>query len=179
MMMNYEDRIPRLAVTLVLAALVAGCGSGPLGPGDDGETPEGVPVNASRVDWQTLEEVNTAHSDIEERRRTVIRTEADWIDFWEEMHGNVVPMPDAPSVDFDGQLVIAATMGQRRSGGYSIEVTDVFADDGTLYPVVRETSPGQGCAVTQALTAPATAVVVVASDVELEFVEESRTRDCG
>lgn len=178
-MMSSEAPIVRPAVILVLAALVAGCGVGPTGPGDDGQAPEGVPVDASRVDWQTLEGASTAYSDIEERRRAVIRTEADWADFWEEMHGNVAPTPEPPSVDFDDRLVIAATMGLRRSGGYSIEVTDVFADDGTLYPVVRETSPGPGCTVTQALTAPATAVVVVASDVEIEFVEESRTRNCG
>lgn len=179
MMKNLTARTPLLGAVLAVGALVAACEADSVGPGSDDEVPEGVPVDATRIDWRQVDEATILHSSIEDRRRVVVRTEAEWTAFWAEMHGNVVPMPEPPDVDFEGQFVVAATMGERPTGGYTIEFVDVYADDGTLYPVVRETSPGSECATTQAFTAPATAVVVDDSGLEVEFVEQSRTEACG
>ena len=65
---------------------------------------------------------------------------------------------DIPSVDFSKNNVVALFMGQKRTGGYSINVRKVTVEDDTTTVEVTETSPG-GMA-TMALTAPYCIVVI-------------------
>ena len=168
---------------LVVALLVAGCGtttSTSVDPEDPAgaDLPAGVPPNASRVEWRQIDEVTTPISLVQDRRRLVIRNATEWSDFWSELQGAVVPTPQPPAVDFTRQVVVAATMGQQPSSGYAIEFADVFEADGTLFPVVVETSPAAGCVLTPVVTAPAVAVLIDRADLEISFVEERRTADC-
>ena len=64
----------------------------------------------------------------------------------------------APAVDFSKNNVVALFMGQKRTGGYSINVRKVTVEDDTATVEVLETSP-EGMA-TMALTAPYCIVVI-------------------
>jgi hypothetical protein len=134
---------------------------------------------ASQVAFQVLHEVHTATSSVRERRRAVIRSEAEWLAFWDEFTGTVVPKPAPPQIDFAQHMVIVAAMGERPTGGYLIDVESVTEGDGGLTVLVAETSPAQDCAVTQVLTAPITAVVVPRNEGTVTFVEEGRTQACS
>lgn len=142
----------------------------------DVEHDERIPDDARPVETETV--LTEQNSGIEGSRRVAIRDEADWERFWSEVHDGRMPSPRAPEIDFGSDMVLAATMGRRSTGGYSIAIEPVLETGDRLYAVVRETSPGEGCMVTQALTAPATAVRVPRTEGEVTFVEREETRDC-
>ena len=75
-------------------------------------------------------------------------------------------------------MVVAAAMGTRPSGGYSVSVSAVYQQDGTLFFRIREASPGPTCLNAAVLTAPAVAVLADRWDGPVEFVEESGTNSC-
>ena len=67
--------------------------------------------------------------------------------------------------------VVVATMGTRRTGGYSIEIRNVAPTDKTLRISLKQTSPPPDAITVQALTAPFHFVAVPKSDLKPEFVE--------
>lgn len=137
-----------------------------------------VPAGADPVEFQRITRVY--YSGIEESRRAVIRSDLAWPGFWVELQGSLRPQPPVPSIDFSRDLVIAAAMGQRSSGGYSIEIREVAADEGKLFAVVVEVSPGANCFVTAALTQPVDVVRVPGmAGRDVAFVERKETHDCG
>lgn len=155
----------RATATVLLAALLAA----PIGCAAEVEVdPDGTPPREDRpvdgVSDTTRLSTRTVYRDqasgIEDSRRLVIRSDSEWEAFWSEAHANRTSPEPAPEIDFDRSMVVAATLGQRSTGGYSIDIDDVYAIDGATLVEVVETSPGEGCLVTQALTAPAVAVVV-------------------
>lgn len=58
------------------------------------------------------------------------------------------------SVDFSKYNVVAVSMGQQRSGGYSITIKKVTVEGNTAQVLVKKTAPEPGAMVTMALTAP-------------------------
>ncbi len=64
------------------------------------------------------------------------------------------------AVSFDSQVVVAAFLGRRRTGGYGLELADVerSGDFVTLY--LREQRPAADAMVTQAITWPAVLLLV-------------------
>jgi len=166
--------LPATAGVLALAAC-GGSSQEPTGPRTAAEIPDG----AAAVAYQVVDEVTTSISAIHERTRRVIGDEEAWSAFWDEFMGPVEPRPDPPAIDFSTHMVIAATMGQRNSGGYSISVEQVAEKDGTLYAAVREVTPGVLCVTTDALTAPAVAVTVPRNSGTVAFVDTELELPCG
>jgi hypothetical protein len=97
-----------------------------------------------------------------------------WVELWKQV-GLVGP---APSVDFSRKLVIVAAMGMQRSGGYSIEIEDVSITGDDAVISVVEVSPGSGCYVTEALTAPLAVVAVPRFAGHASFRERSVEHIC-
>ena len=58
------------------------------------------------------------------------------------------------AVDFSDQMLIAIFLGERRSGGYRITITDIQENAESLIVLIESTAPGEGSTVTQALTSP-------------------------
>lgn len=119
-----------------------------------------------------------SYSGVTDARRLVVRDAADWRALWDEVVGARTPRPDPPAVDFGREMVIVAAMGQRGTGGFSISIDEVREENGDLVVVVRETTPGSGCFLTQALTAPVTAVRIRYREGPVRFIEEKETQDC-
>jgi hypothetical protein len=118
------------------------------------------------------------HSGLTTRQRLVIRDAATWANVWHQIAGTIQPAPAVPVIDFATGLVIVAAMGTKSSGGYSIEVDDVHTIAGGASISVTEQSPGSGCAVTQAFTAPVAVVVVPRFSGQATFVEHSSLHAC-
>jgi hypothetical protein len=64
------------------------------------------------------------------------------------------------SIDWKKQMVVVATGGTKRTGGYSVEVTDLKVMESTLTVHWKLNTPKPGSPVTQAITHPAQAVLV-------------------
>ena len=112
------------------------------------------------------------------QQRLVIRDAATWANLWSQIAANTQPRPAAPAIDFDSKVVIVVAMGQRPSGGYSIDIDSVRIVDEDVRISVTETSPGDKCGVTGALTQPIAATAVPRFDGEPTFNEHTATRDC-
>lgn len=61
-------------------------------------------------------------------------------------------------------MAIVVFLGERRTGGYAVEITGVEKQPVGLIVSTRETSPPPGAMVTQALTQPWALALVPASD---------------
>jgi hypothetical protein len=153
----------------------AGCGSpdDPAGPSNlTGLSGEALP--SSQVDTVLVR----SNSGLEERQRSVIRTQEEWAGFWDAAHGNLTPAPPRTEVDLEGHVLLVAAMGTRPTGGYMIAIDAVARDGDHLEARVEERSPGMGCTVTQAITSPVTVVRVPEPRGEVRFIENEVTFNC-
>ncbi len=117
-------------------------------------------------------------SGVSDVRRLVIRDEATWRAFWTEFVSSRAPAPTRPAVDFDRSMVLVATMGTQRSGGYAILIDRAYREDGALVAVVRTLTPGPACMTMQSLTSPADIVVVARSGLPVRFEELTDVQGC-
>jgi hypothetical protein len=141
------------------------------------ELPQTVQEEGMEITIQPI--VTEAVSGVTTRRRLVIREDEEWVAFWGEVVSRRTPRPEAPSLDFDRHMVIAASMGTRPTGGYSISIDDVSRRQGRLVVTVSEMCPGPGCVTIQALTSPVIAVRIPRSDDPVTFIERNESYDCG
>jgi hypothetical protein len=112
-----------------------------------------------------------AFSGISDAKEEVIKTAAQWEKLWKQHGASGRESGKIPAVDFSKEMVVAATMGTKRTGGYAIEIVGVEARDKTLRISVKKTSPPPDAMTIQALTAPFHFVAVPKSDLKPEFVE--------
>jgi len=166
-----------LAAILVFALSACSDSDSPVGPGT-GSASE-VPPNAQVVAFDMVQEVTTEISGITEKSRRVIVDPAEWTALWDEIQTHVMPKPPVPSIDFGARMVILATMGERTSGGHTISVIEVAEDEGTLYVVVEEATPGVQCMTTDVVTSPAVAVSVPRTSGTVLFVDREIAYPCA
>jgi hypothetical protein len=110
------------------------------------------------------------NTSLEKAGRQVIRTPADWERAWKAAHTRMIPPPEVPRVDFSKNMVLAAYLGPRRTGGYDIEFSRVEIVNGMLKVYVREKTPGPGPK-TQATTSPVSFALVPRQDMKVEFLD--------
>ena len=163
------------ALVLILAAACAPTGGA---PNSDSPTmgqpsqqaPEGpLPIR------ELLQEHSTGYAD---SARLVIRDAAAWANFWRRVHSNSGEAPALPAVDFAGEMVLAAAMGTRATGGYTIHIDSARIAGEAIEVFVRSVSPGPTCGTTAAITEPVAAVATTRSDLPPRFIERRETRDC-
>jgi hypothetical protein len=144
------------------AAILAGLAAGVMCFAADNEKAE-----AGRV--KTL--AQGAFSAIYEPELKVIKDAAEWADFWKKHSARKAEPDPAPKVDFEKEMVIAATLGRRNTGGYKIEIERVREEDKKLKVLIRKSSPPKGAMTIQSLTAPFHFVAAPRSELKPELVE--------
>jgi hypothetical protein len=111
-----------------------------------------------------------AFSGIREAKQEVVQNADAWEKLWKQ-HATATGEADKiPAVDFSKEMVIAATLGTKRTGGYAIEITGVEPKGKTLKITVKKTSPPPDAMTIQSLTAPFHFVAVPKSKLKPEFV---------
>lgn len=121
-------------------------------PGAPADPAVTTPAPGQALSFATLQ--RGTYSGVSERKAVLISDDESWRTNWAQLSARQVPAPQAPAMDFSQHSVLAVYMGEKRSGGYAIEVTGVEVAGGKLKVTVRQTSPGPGAMVTQALTQP-------------------------
>lgn len=172
---------PRLNVVLVACLLLGmngGCDTAGGGGGD---------AFSTKVATHTLTSGTVDVDQIDEGQygrimgtRSVLRDEEAYAAFWERLHTGRKPVPDRPEVDFERRIVIAIVLGKRPTGGYSVEIDDVWTseDEEQIQVQFTEAVPGEGCVVTQALTSPYVLATVEAQDEDVTFSGAEENRSC-
>ncbi len=173
---------PRLAVLACAASAVLACSSsdGPTG-GDWNELSLRAPVWA--VAPARAEEFSAAYpfrisSGIDSVERRIVRDADAWAELWRRLGSHLRPgPPPPPPVDFATEMVLFASQGTQRSGGFEIVIRRVTTPGGTLDVMVESITPGN-CGTTLALTFPTHAVIVPRTDLQVRFLERTRHRQC-
>jgi PrcB C-terminal len=86
--------------------------------------------------------------------QTVIRNQDEWKALWKRHSSTDTNPSPAPIVDFNREMVVGIFLGEKRTGGYEVEIVRTERRDSALYFYYREESPRPGAMVTQALTQP-------------------------
>jgi len=110
-------------------------------------------------------------SGVKEARQEVIKEAAQWEKLWKQHGLSANSAQKIPAVDFSKEMVIVATMGVKRTGGYAIEIAGAEVSGQSLKISVKQSSPPPGALTIQALTAPFHFVAAPKSDLKPEFVE--------
>ena len=99
---------------------------------------------------------NGVSSGIRERKLVVIKTAKEWADLWQAHASLRIPAPPLPGVDFKQEMIVAVFAGEKRSGGYGIEIAKIEEDapKNQLRVLFRETQPPAGSMTLQALSQP-------------------------
>ena len=84
----------------------------------------------------------------------VIRNQDEWKAFWKRHSSRDSNPPPAPSIDFNREMVVGIFLGEKRTGGYEVEIVRAERRDSSLYLYYREENPTPGAMVAQALTQP-------------------------
>lgn len=113
-------------------------------------------------------------SGVRERKALVVKSEKEWRELWEMHSSFFAPAKPVPSIDFDKEMIVAVFAGEKRTGGYVIEITVIEEDRAKqqLRVVYRETKPPAGVMVTQVLTQPYCIVRLKKIDLPARFVNE-------
>lgn len=178
-------RAPLVFVGVLL--LLGGCDSVSTTPDDGGNFDTEVETQTMKADAVNLDQIDRGqYGNIVDGTQAVLRNEGDFASFWADLHADRSTTPDVPSVDFEQQIVVAIVLGERSTGGYSVGIDQVMADEeqGEMRVEFTETVPGDTCAVTQALTSPYVVATVdlqgepVDPDDEVAFARSEQTDSC-
>lgn len=97
-------------------------------------------------------------SGLKERNFTLIRSTKEWKEFWARHvsgSGFISPTP-LPPVDFDREMIVAVSSGEKATGGYGIEITKIEAvhPNRVLLITLVDSKPPADAITSQALTQP-------------------------
>jgi hypothetical protein len=112
-----------------------------------------------------------AYSDVKAPATRTLKTEAEWDAFWKQAQREK-PRP----LDLAREMAVAIFLGERRTGGYTVEIASAGARDGKWVVHYRELAPPPGGMVTQALTQPWAVAIVPRSDLPVVFEKMPATR---
>ncbi len=139
-------RAPRLAVLALLAPLVVamgGRGSGPMLPVRTIASGGGAGTGSSPAVWlvRSVEDLAAVMS--------------------ARVPGFALPPePAQPAIDYAREVVVGVALGERRTGGFTVEIVGATRRGNTLEVTVRETKPAPGAMTIQVLTYPWTLAAI-------------------
>ncbi len=76
-----------------------------------------------KVHFRTI--ARGANSAYQTASQMVIDNPEEWASVWQQHASNIIPPPPVPRVDFTDNQVAAVFMGEKRTGGYSVEILSV------------------------------------------------------
>jgi len=88
---------------------------------------------------------------------------------WRQLWGTLSAGTAVPDIDFSRQEVVAIFLGQRPSGGYSVEIVNVAADETSVTVRWRERTPTAGIPPSDGTTTPYALRVIAKSDLPVRF----------
>jgi uncharacterized membrane protein len=99
----------------------------------------------------------------------VIRTEQEWMD---AIGTNV------KSIDFTQKTALVISMGQRMTGGYSIDVKSISEKNNKINVALDFISPGKNCINIQVVNYPTQVILIPATKTEVVWEINNKTQDC-
>ena len=126
----------------------------------------------------TLTQSGVGNDSFRERENQLITNEQAFESFWNELHGNVLPIPALPEVDFESEMVIAVILGLRSNGGYAVNIERIVQQNGTTGIEVKEEIPAAECGTAQVISSPYHIIKLQRLSGDLVFVDEQEEIGC-
>lgn len=120
-------------------------------------------VHERNISFETIAPRPSSFSGYKESKNYIIKQEQEWNSLRNKLH---VSLPD---VDFTQYMIIAAFQGIQRSGGHSIEITEIIESNDNITIHITKTSPDPNAFVTTVLTDPMHIVKLESSEKEIVF----------
>jgi hypothetical protein len=173
----------RVGLTLLIALAVSGCvqrqDAGRTASSGDSQrtapTSDSLPIR--RLD-ASIAGIYRFNSGIRDSTFTTIRDLVRWEEMWRRLSAQHRPAQSPPPVDFQKEMVVVATLGERRTGGYAITIEAVSDRGAYLEAHVWRRAPGRDCGVGGMLTTPADVAIVPRREVEVRVLTHDRVTDC-
>ena len=159
------------------ALLCVACRAGDVPASSFSTDPHAVPIPLIR--FRTDSFAFESYSGIGQAQNFVIKDAAAWHDLWRRIYASQTPVPPVPDVDFNTQMVVAAALGSKPTGGLDVVLTEAAMDTGGLVIAVRATSPGAHCIVTEAFTQPIDIARLAKTNGDVRFEQTQHSVDCG
>jgi hypothetical protein len=99
----------------------------------------------------------------------VIRNEQEWAD--------TIGTKES-SIDFTQKTALVVSMGQRMTGGYSIEIKSITEKTNKVHVAVEFISPGKNCITIQVVNYPSQIILIPATKKEIVWEITNKTVDC-
>jgi len=93
-------------------------------------------------------------SGLQEPMQLAVTNQSQWTELWARHSVRNEPRTPAPEIDFSKETILLVTLGQQRTGGYSVEITGVEQQEGKTVVLVSTREPKPGGLNIQVLTAP-------------------------
>ena len=123
-----------------------------------------------------FQEINKGeYSPIIERKELLIDDSDKWSMLWASMFPST---PNIPNVDFNVSDIVAIFQGEKRSGGYSLEIKNVLSENNKIKIFIDEYEPSEECVTIQVLTQPYHIIEMPKTDKSVEFVYNKQVRAC-
>jgi hypothetical protein len=135
-------------IALVAATFAAALLQSPASPKAAAATPKKATTQMASTAPKTIEKGD--HSNIDEAKQVVARTEAEWTRLWQQH----APDRPRPAVDFSREMVVGVFMGSRPNAGYSTAILGTTTANGALIVRYTEAQPKPGTVSAQILTFP-------------------------
>lgn len=159
---------------LAVLALALACA-----PAGDGVPPKDDAPELTRLSTDSVGGF-AAHSGYETPATLVVRDAATWAEVWATIHDGQLPLPVAPAISFNEEMVLVVAAGQQASGGHAIRFTDLVRDStGRLVARAVHRSPGADCISTQELTQPVDLARTRWDSTEVMFEISRETAACA
>jgi hypothetical protein len=101
-----------------------------------------------------------SHSGVKDQEYHDLHNVKDFQTWWNKAYSTYSEVPPLPKVDFTKNMVIAAFMGEKSHGGYSMRVEDIQQTPDAYNVNISISIPGQGCRTTQDTVQPFQFIVV-------------------
>ncbi len=162
----------RSAISAIMAALLitTACSQAP------NKSSKAVQTD-STMKWTKL--ISGDQCNMENPMNMLITSQAQFDSAWNRAFTMDMP-PEKPVIDFTKNSVVALFLGTVNTGGHSIEITGIKANEGNRILITAEHKlPGKNCLSTQAIEFPYyLALINQAAPVKIDFSIIKKELDC-
>ena len=164
----------KAACSLVLVATAVACRGESTGSTD----PDAGARLSVFVPSENVTLAKQFYSGMNERERLVVQTPAEWSGVWSKIHSTQSPVPAIVQPDFNTEVALVATMGEKPAGGYTITIDSVTRHERGSIVYVTEKSPSQTCFTPAVLTQAVHAIRAPKTDGTIWWRERTTVENC-
>ncbi len=109
------------------------------------------------------------YSGLDNRKEIVINDSSTFGELWNQMFSIYHPLPGLPEIDFMNYTLVGISIGTRSTGGYSVEIVEIYETPEKVEIIYKISSPAPDDYVTMALTQPYHLVLIPKTSKEITF----------